>query len=156
MFFVLVFALLLVHVLAFVHVRFWLCDNQDGRGWNTCRQQPAGSSIHITMSLRICICNFIFICICICVCVCVCVFIGIPVSSNWLAVAYSLQENITHLLVFSVWCLLVASLVVVVVVFYISNKQLFAHKSPSQFTSTDRKNYFQHIFTQDVKRSKSM
>ena len=43
-FFVLVFALLLVHVLAFVHVRFWLCDNQDGRGWNTCRQQPAGAA----------------------------------------------------------------------------------------------------------------
>ena len=63
------------------------------------------------------------VCACICICVCVCVLIGIPVSSNWLAVAYSLQENITHLLVFSVWCLLVASLVVVVVVFYISNKQ---------------------------------
>ena len=32
---------------------------------------------------------------------------------------------------------------------YISNKQWFAYKSPSQFTSTDQKNYFQHIFTQD-------
>ena len=32
---------------------------------------------------------------------------------------------------------------------YISNKQWFAYKSPSQFTSTDQKNYFQHIFTHD-------
>ena len=137
-----------------------MCDNQDGRGWNTCRQQPAGSSIHITMSLRICICICVCICICICICVCVCVLIGIPVSSNWLAVAYSLQENITHLLVFSVWCLLVASLVVVVVVFYItfptsSDLRIKVPLNSHQLTRRIIFNISSHMIMH-VKRSKSM